>query len=94
MGENFPISGPGFIPGAPPLNSIDTGVFINELTNLGLLPDTVQPEEHEIVPYSLNPENHTWKTTSETPIPDTSQEVTYRGTQLALLKTYGIIEHR
>ncbi|OJJ00337.1 hypothetical protein ASPVEDRAFT_165036 [Aspergillus versicolor CBS 583.65] len=90
MGENFGVSGPGFVPGAPPLNSIDTGVFINELTNLGLLPD-----KHEIVPFSLGPETTAGgKTTEQAPVPDTSQEVTYRGTQLALLKTYEIIEHR
>jgi hypothetical protein len=95
MGENTPTPGQGLVPEALPLNCIDTGVYVNELTNLEMLPDTTQLDTSaDKTAYLKNPESLTWRFTSGVPAPDTSQEVTYRGTQLALLKTYDIVEHR
>ncbi|KAL2839813.1 lipoxygenase [Aspergillus pseudoustus] len=95
MGEKPSPTDDGLRPNALPLNSINTGVFVNELTNLSLLPDTLQLDSRsEKSAYQKNPENLTWKFTSGVPAPDTSQEITYRGTQLALMKTYDIVEQR
>ncbi|KAI9374173.1 hypothetical protein BJX61DRAFT_541007, partial [Aspergillus egyptiacus] len=107
MAENLPAPAQGFISEAPPLNCIDTGVFINELANLQLLPDTLKLEDgKDKTAYWQNPENLTWKFLSgiaagapagapvPAPAPDPAKDVTYRGTQLAMLKTYDVLEHR
>ncbi|KAL4875078.1 lipoxygenase [Aspergillus karnatakaensis] len=84
-------------PEAPPLNCIDTGVYVNELTNLDMLPDTPKLDDKaDRIAYMNNPESLAWRLNSgiSNAVPDTEQGVTYRGTQLALLKTYEIVEHR
>ncbi|GFG03218.1 hypothetical protein IFM61392_02692 [Aspergillus lentulus] len=65
-------------------NDIDTGVLINELSNIKLLPGKVKVFEQ-------NPEIPQTKAYAK---PPPIEEGTYRGTKLALTKIYNLIEQR
>ncbi|KAJ5084204.1 hypothetical protein NUU61_008783 [Penicillium alfredii] len=75
------------------LNDIDTGVLLNELTNLSLMPKKVDLAPHEQAAGEKNPESLIW-TFAEKFEPERLPEGTYRGTQLALTKVYDLIEQR
>ncbi|KAL4784142.1 lipoxygenase [Aspergillus varians] len=95
MTENTPKADPAAMLDDHPLNSIDTGVFINELTNSQLLPQGLQLYSAiDEIRYAQNPENLIWKIAEQQPSSAEPKEVSYRETQLALMKTYGFIEHR
>ncbi|KAH1515652.1 hypothetical protein V6Z96_008944 [Aspergillus fumigatus] len=66
------------------VSDIDTGVLINELSNINLLPGKVRVLEE-------NPEIMQAKTYEK---PPPIEEGTYRGTQLALTKIYNLVEQR
>jgi hypothetical protein len=66
------------------VSDIDTGVLINELSNIKLLPGKVKVLEQ-------NPEILETKAYAK---PPPIEEGTYRGTQLALTKVYNLIEQR
>jgi hypothetical protein len=71
----------------------DTGVFLNEMASLEILPkkstDHTQGDSKE---HWWNPENLLEKL--KVRAPDSLREGTYRGTQLALTKIYSLIEGR
>jgi hypothetical protein len=71
----------------------DTGVFIDEMASLEILPkkstDQTQDNRQE---HWWNPENLLEK--AKVRAPDSLREGTYRGTQLALTKMYSLIEGR
>ncbi|GFG20465.1 seed linoleate 13S-lipoxygenase-1 [Aspergillus udagawae] len=66
------------------VGDIDTGVLINELSELKLLPGKLKV-------FEPNPEILQWKAYEKGP---PIEEGTYRGTQLALTKIYNLIEQR
>ncbi|KAJ6100374.1 hypothetical protein N7499_000004 [Penicillium canescens] len=75
------------------VNGIDSGVFINELANIGLLPRKLEFfSDGEKKAFEQNPENLHWKAYQQGP--SLIEEGTYRGTQLALTKIYELIEQR
>ncbi|KAJ6133145.1 hypothetical protein N7471_008360 [Penicillium samsonianum] len=75
------------------VNGIDSGVFINELANIELLPKRLKSfSDGEKKSFDQNPENLHWKAHEQGPSP--IHEGTYRGTKLALTKAYDLIEQR
>lgn len=75
------------------VNNIDTGVLINELADIELLPKKLESlSDGEKEDFEQNPENLHWKAYEQGPSP--IEEGTYRGTQLALTKIYDLIEQR
>jgi hypothetical protein len=71
----------------------DTGVFVNEMAKLNILPEKLtQFTETEKEEFRRNPENLLEKAQEEAP--GSLDEGTYRGTQLALTKLYELIEKR
>ncbi|KAJ5824678.1 hypothetical protein N7447_007018 [Penicillium robsamsonii] len=75
------------------VNGIDSGVFINELANIELLPGKLESlSDGERKAFEKNPENLHWKAYKQGP--SLIEEGTYRGTQLALTKIYDLIEQR
>ncbi|KAJ6191381.1 hypothetical protein N7519_001402 [Penicillium mononematosum] len=75
------------------VNGIDSGVFINELANIELLPRSLKSlSDGEKKSFGQNPENLHWKAHEQGPSP--IREGTYRGTKLALTKAYDLIEQR
>lgn len=74
-------------------NGLDTGVFINELSHLKLLPWEIDLNEDEKKAFDQNPENISWRKQRDQR-PDGIQKGTYRGTQLAMSKAYDLIEQR
>lgn len=75
------------------LNSFDTGIFINELADIKLLPEKLESvSDDEKKAFAENPENLNRKASEQGPAP--IKEGTYRGTQLALVKIYDLIEQR
>ena len=80
-------------PNELPLATWDTGVFINELAKLEILPDKLGDfTEHDRQSLQQNPEKLLGKAQDQAPPPIV--EGTYRGTQLALTKIYELIEKR
>lgn len=106
MVEKFTPLNPGVVLGHPSVegnrprdpaklaaNSFDTGVFINELANIELLPGKLESlSDDDKKAFAQNPENLNWKASEQGPAP--IKEGTYRGTQLALVKIYDLIEQR
>ncbi|OQE27015.1 hypothetical protein PENFLA_c006G02703 [Penicillium flavigenum] len=75
------------------VNGIDSGVFINELANIEILPRSLKSlSDGEKKSFGQNPENLHWKAHEQGPSP--MREGTYRGTKLALTKAYDLIEQR
>ncbi|KAJ5770890.1 uncharacterized protein N7511_002941 [Penicillium nucicola] len=75
------------------VNGIDSGVFINELANIELLPRRLKSfSDGEKKSFHQNPENLHWKAHEQGPSP--ISEGTHRGTKLALTKSYELIEQR
>lgn len=71
----------------------DTGVFINELAKLEILPaKLLNVTDDEKLESKQNPEHLLVKAQEQAPGP--LKEGTYRGTQLALTKVYELIEKR
>jgi hypothetical protein len=71
----------------------DTGVFINEMAKLKILPKRLKNlSDKDQSELRQNPENLLEKAQEQAPKALT--EGTYRGTQLALTKIYGLIEER
>lgn len=71
----------------------DTGVFINELAKLDKIPPkTTELTKDEASKGAANPELLLDKANDDAPPP--IKEGTWRGTQLALTKTYDLIETR
>ena len=72
---------------------LDSGVFINELAKLGILPaKLLNVTDDEKLESKQNPENLLVKAQEQAPKP--LEEGTWRGTQLALTKIYELIEKR
>lgn len=71
----------------------DTGVFINEMAKLHILPEKLkQFTDDEKLELQQNPEILLEKAQAQAPA--ALEEGTYRGTQLALTKIYELIEKR
>jgi hypothetical protein len=71
----------------------DTGVFINEMASLKILPKKFKDfDDKDEKNLQQNPENLLEKAFEQAPSPLT--EGTYRGTQLALTKMYQLVEGR
>ena len=71
----------------------DTGVFINEMAKLDILPEKLHDvTDEEKSDFKQNPENLLVKAQEQAP--DSLEEGTWRGTQLALTKIYELIEKR
>ena len=71
----------------------DTGVFINKMAKLSILPkklDNISQDER--VGFQQNPEILLVKAQNQAP--DSLSEGTWHGTQLALVKIYELIEKR
>jgi hypothetical protein len=68
----------------------DTGVFLTELSNSNHLPARLALTPGEIKAVHKNPEALFAK--AQANAPETLEEGTYRGTQLALTKVYQLIE--
>ncbi|KAJ5968213.1 hypothetical protein N7501_004461 [Penicillium viridicatum] len=77
----------------PIVNDLDTGALVNELMRRDLMPKKVDLNPHEKKCATNNPESLIWKF-SALEEPASEQEVSYRGTQLALTKVYDLIEQR
>ena len=77
----------------PLVNDLDTGALVNELMRRDLMPKKVDLNPHEKKCAVNNPESLIWKF-SAVEEPASEQEVSYRGTQLALTKVYDLIEQR
>lgn len=76
-----------------PINDLDTGALVNELMHRDLMPKKVDLNPYEQKCAANNPESLIWKF-SAVEEPESEQEVSYRGTQLALTKVYDLIEQR
>lgn len=71
----------------------DTGVFINEMAKLDILPAKLRNfTDDDKVELEQNPENLLAKAQEQAP--DSLKEGTWRGTQLGLTKIYELIEKR
>ena len=71
----------------------DTGVFINEMAKLDILPQKLDDlTEKDELEFQQNPENLLQKAQAQAP--DSISEGTWDGTQLALTKMYELIEKR
>lgn len=71
----------------------DTGVFINEMAKLEILPAKLRNfTDGDKVELEQNPENLLAKAQAQAP--DSLKEGTWRGTQLGLTKIYELIEKR
>lgn len=74
-----------------PLSNIDTGVFINELYHINLLPKKLANFTHgDGANLEKNPENLLKKAQHQAP--ESITEGTYRGTQFGVKKLYELIE--
>lgn len=74
-----------------PLSTIDTGVFINELSYIDLLPKKFTDfTSHDHKALKQNPEKLLAK--AQRQAPDSIKEGTYRGTQFGIKKLYELIE--
>ena len=72
---------------------LDTGIFINELAKLKILPAKLRNfSDDDKLELEQNPENLLVKAQAQAP--KSLEEGTYRGTQLALTKIYELIEKR
>lgn len=72
-------------------NGFDTGVFISELADIRRLPGKLESvNDDEKTAFAENPENLSQKACQQAP--PSIEEGTYRGTQLALVKIYDLIE--
>jgi hypothetical protein len=71
----------------------DTGVFINEMAKLQILPRKLDKlTDNDKLALRQNPEN--LLENAQAQAPDSLREGTWRGTQLALTKIYELIEKR
>lgn len=75
------------------VNDMDTGALINELSKLAILPGKLDLTPDEQKACQKNPDSLIW-TLHGKESPHRIQNGTYRGTQLALTKTYDLIEQR
>ena len=73
--------------------SFDTGVFINEMAKLEILPAKLRSvTDDDKLNFQKNPETLLVKAQAQAP--DSLREGTYSGTQRALTKIYELIERR
>jgi hypothetical protein len=75
------------------VNDMDTGALVNELAKLAILPGKLDLNPDEQKACKKNPDSLIWTLHGKEPLPRI-QKGTYRGTQLALAKTYDLIEQR
>jgi hypothetical protein len=75
------------------VNDMDTGALINELAKLAILPGKLDLNPDEQRAGKENPDSLIWTLHGKEQLPRI-QNGTYRGTQLALAKTYDLIEQR
>lgn len=74
-------------------SGFDTGVFISELADIRRLPGKLESvNDDEKTAFAENPENLSQKACQQAP--PSIEDGTYRGTQLALVKIYDLIEQR
>ena len=75
------------------ISSFDTGVFINEMAKLEILPAKLRNvTDDDKLSFEKNPETLLVKAHAQAP--DSLEEGTYSGTQRALTKIYELIERR